>query len=46
RALEDGASKEELVKKLTAEYEVDDATASADIDAFIARLREASLLDD
>lgn len=46
RALEEGASKEELVKKLTAEYEVDDATASADTDAFVARLREASLLDD
>ncbi|MBQ9604231.1 MAG: PqqD family protein [Firmicutes bacterium] len=46
RALENGADKDELLQKLTAEYEVDDATASADIDAFIARLREASLLDD
>ena len=46
RALEEGVSKEELVKKLTSEYEVDEATASADIDTFAARLREASLLDD
>lgn len=46
RVLENGADKDELLQKLTAEYEVDDATASADIDAFIARLREASLLDD
>ncbi|MBO5560814.1 MAG: PqqD family protein [Firmicutes bacterium] len=46
RVLEDGADKAALLKKLTDEYEVDDATASADIDAFIARLQEASLLDD
>ena len=46
RVLEDGADKAALLKKLTDEYEVDDATASADIDAFVARLQEASLLDD
>ena len=46
RVLEDGADKAALLKKLTDEYEVDDATASADIDAFIVRLQEASLLDD
>ena len=44
KILEQGATKEELLKKLTAEYDVDDATAKKDIDAFVAKLEEAKLV--
>lgn len=46
RVLENGADKAELLAKLTAEYDVDDATASNDIDAFLKNLKEANLLDE
>ena len=44
KILEQGATKEELLKKLTEEYDVDDATAKKDIDAFVAKLEEAKLV--
>lgn len=40
-----GASREELIARLTEEYEVDEATAAADVDRFIAKLSEADLLE-
>ena len=44
KALEQGATKEELLEKLTAEYDVDEDTAKKDIDAFVAKLEEAKLV--
>ena len=44
KALEQGATKEELLEKLTAEYDVDEDTAKKDIDAFVAKLEEAKLI--
>ena len=44
KALETGATKEELLAKLTAEYDVDEDTAKKDIDAFVAKLEEAKLI--
>ena len=44
KILEQGATKEELLKRLTAEYDVDDATAKKDIDAFVEKLEEAKLV--
>lgn len=46
RVLEQPCDKDALLEKLTAEYDVDAQTASGDIDAFLAKLREANLLDD
>lgn len=43
--LAEGADREDLISAMTAEYEVDEATASADIDRFIAKLREADLIE-
>jgi hypothetical protein len=40
-----GAEKEELLKALLSEYEVDEATASKDIDLFISRLEGAGLVE-
>ena len=36
--LEQGAEKEDLVKALLAEYDVDEATAAAGVDAFVSKL--------
>lgn len=41
-----GASKEELVAALLGEYDVDQATAEADVSAFLETLREAGVLDE
>lgn len=43
--LVNGADREELVARLLDEYEVDEATASADVDRFVAKLNEADLLE-
>ena len=43
--LSKGAEREELIDKMTEEYEVNEATASADIDRFILKLREADLIE-
>ena len=45
KALEKGATEEELVSLITSEYEVDIEVAKADVLAFIQRLKEANLLD-
>ena len=45
KLLEKGAEREELVAGLLGEYEVDEATASADVDRFIEKLRKADLLE-
>ena len=45
KLLEKGADREELIAAMLEEYAVDEATASADIDRFIAKLREADLLE-
>lgn len=42
--LEKDVSKEELVEKLTEEYEIDAAAASKHIEQFLKKLREADLL--
>lgn len=39
-----GATREELVAKLTDSFDVDDATAGRDVDAFLDVLRERDLL--
>ncbi len=46
KALEQGADHAGLVKTLTDEYEVDDATASADVDRFLTTIREAGCLEE
>ena len=44
KILEKGAEKEDLIKALLAEYEVDEKTADTDVSAFIEKLREAKLV--
>ena len=44
KLLEKGADREELISSLLSEYEVDEATAAADVDRFVDKLREADLL--
>lgn len=41
---EPNADRDTLIAALIAEYEVDEETASRDVDAFIVKLREAGLL--
>lgn len=43
--LEKGADREELIAAILEEYAVDEATAAADIDRFIAKLSEVDLLE-
>ena len=45
KLLEKGADRDELIKKMLEEYAVDEATAAADIDRFVAKLREADLIE-
>lgn len=45
-ALSEGASKEDLVAKLVAEYGIDEETAVADVERFLTDLRERELLDE
>ena len=44
KILESGATEEELVKKLTEEYDVTEETAKKDVGKFVAKLAEANLL--
>ena len=44
--LVDGADKNALVEALLAEYDIDKATAEADVDKFVGVLRDAGALDD
>jgi hypothetical protein len=45
-ALADGTTKEELAASLVDEYGIDAGTASEDVDAFLADLKERGLLDE
>jgi len=44
-AAEGGASRGDLLERMIAEYEVDEATAARDLDEFLGALREAELLE-
>ena len=44
KALETGADRDGLVAALTAEYEVTDAQAAADVDAFLEKLAQAGCI--
>ena len=44
--LAQGTTREELAASLVAEYAIDAATASHDVDAFLADLKERGLLDE
>ena len=46
KLLSGGATKEEMLEKVTAEYDVDAKTAAADIDAFTQKLRTRGILED
>ena len=47
QALESGAgSKDDLVRVLLDRFDIDPDTASADVDAFLAQLRQADLLEE
>lgn len=43
--LEKGAQKEDLLKALLSEYDVDEATAKEDIEKFLTKLLEAGLVE-
>ncbi len=45
-ALVEGASREELVDRLCAEWGIDRAAAEPDVDGFLSELAEHDLLDD
>ena len=42
--LQSGYSKEEIVRSILAEYEIDEATVSADFDEFVAKLLEIGVV--
>jgi hypothetical protein len=44
--LERGATRDELIAELVAEYDVAPATAGADVDEFLADCRSRDLLED
>lgn len=44
-ALAEGATREDLVARLIARFDVDKATALADVDAFLGLLRQHDLLE-
>ncbi len=45
-ALSENTTEDELLKKLIAEYDVDEATAKNDITAFVAALKKSNLLEN
>ena len=42
----DGISRDDLIKALTDEYDVDDETAAGDVDAFIEKVKEQDLFEE
>ncbi len=46
KAMESDTSREELIKKLLAEYDVDEKLASVGVDSFLRKIREAKLIDE
>lgn len=45
KLLQDGAEKQDLVDKMLEEYEVEPERASADIDRFLEKVKEADILE-
>lgn len=45
KCLENETTTEEVIQKVVAEYEIDELLAKKDVEAFISKLQEASLLD-
>jgi coenzyme PQQ synthesis protein D (PqqD) len=45
QALAEGATRDELVRLILAEFDVDEATAGADVDRFLADLEARDLLE-
>ena len=45
RALEQGGDRDALADALLAEYEVDRATALADVDAFLKKLKDTGIIE-
>ena len=45
KILAEGAEKEDIVSKLLEEYDVDEQTASRDVDTFISSLKENNILE-
>lgn len=46
KILENGATKEELLNAVLNEYDVDEETASKDIDRYIVKLRAEKIIED
>lgn len=46
KCLEAGAERSEIIERLKSEYDVDEATLNADLEYFLNRLRERSILED
>lgn len=44
--LKSHTTKEEMLKKMLEEYDVEESIASSDIDSFIAKLRDSKILED
>ena len=44
--LKNHTTKEEMLKKMLEEYDVDENIASTDIDSFLAKLRDSKILED
>ena len=42
----DGISRDDLIKALTDEYDVDDETAAEDVDAFIQKVKDQDLFEE
>ena len=45
KLMKDDVSKEELIRALTAEYEVDDETAQADVEEALAKMTQSCRMD-
>lgn len=46
KLLEKGADREELIREVLAEYDIDKETASKDIDRYIIKLRAEKIIED
>lgn len=46
RGLEEDLSVDEIVRRMASTYDVDPETARADVEEFLAKAREANLLDE
>ncbi len=46
KAMESDTSRNELIERLLAEYDVDEKLASVGVDSFLRKIREAKLIDE